>query len=82
VVITYTNAISGAIRFSYSLIGTVKSLIQNLGLYETQFTGGEILNHYDLYISKASVTADDSTITLTENSVQAYNNEWLVIQNV
>ena len=82
VVITYTSAISGAIRFSYSLIGTVGSLIQNLGLYETQFTGSQILNHYDLYISKASAIAEDSTITLTENSVEAYNNEWLVIQNV
>ena len=82
VVITYTNAISGAIRFSYSLIGTVASLIQNLGLYETQFTNTQILNHYGLYLNKASATADDSTATLTENSVQAYNNEWLVIQNV
>ena len=82
VVITYTSAISGAIRFSYSLIGTVSALIQNLGLYQTQFTGSQILNHYDLYISKPSATAEDSSITLTENSVKAYNNEWLVIQNV
>jgi len=82
VVITYTSAISGAIRFSYSLIGTVAALIQNLGLYQTQFTGSQILNHYDLYISKPSATAEDSSITLTENSVKAYNNEWLVIQNV
>lgn len=82
VVITYTSAISGAIRFSYSLIGTVGALIQNLGLYQTQFTGSQILNHYDLYISKPSATAEDSSITLTENSVKAYNNEWLVIQNV
>lgn len=82
VVITYTNAISGAIRASYSLIGTVRALIQNLAIYETQFTSTQILNHYNLYLSKSSSVAQDSTITLTENSVQAYNNDWLVIQNV
>ena len=82
VVITYTSEISGAIRFSYSLNGTVRSLFQNIGIYETQFTGTEILSHYNLYINKASATASDSTINVTENSVQAYNNDWLVIQNV
>jgi len=82
VVITYTSAISGAIRASYSLTGTVRSLFQNLAIYETQFTGTEILNHYNLYLSKSASIAQDSTITLTENSAQAYNNDWLVIQNV
>ena len=82
VVITYSQAISGPIKFNYSLGGTVGCLIQNIGLYQDQFTSTQILNHYNLYLGKSSVVAQDSTITLTENSVQAYNNDWLVIQNV
>lgn len=82
VVITYTSSISGAIRFSYSLIGTVKSLFQNIAIYEIQFTGGQILEHYNLYLGKTAATASDSTVTLTENPTTAYNNDWLVIQNV
>jgi len=82
VAITYSQAISGPIKFNYSLGGTVGCLIQNIGLYQDQFTSTQILNHYDLYLGKASAVAQDSTITLTENSVEAYNNDWLVIQNV
>ena len=82
VVITYTNAISEAIKFNYSGDISVGCLIQNLAIYQDQFTSNQILEHYDLYLSKASAIAEDSTITLTENSVNAYNNDWLVIQNV
>jgi len=82
VMVTYSQAISGPIKFNYSLGGTVGCLIQNIGLYQDQFTSTQILNHYNLYLGKASAVAQDSTITLTENSVEAYNNDWLVIQNV
>ena len=82
VVVTYSQAISGPIKFNYSLGGTVGCLIQNIGIYQDQFTSTQILNHYNLYLGKASAVAQDSTITLTENSVEAYNNDWLVIQNV
>lgn len=82
VVITYSQAISGPIKFNYSLGGSVGCLIQNIGIYQDQFTNTQILNHYNLYLGKSSAVAQDSTITLTENSTQAYNNDWLVIQNV
>ena len=82
VAITYSEPISGPIKFNYSLGGSVGCLIQNIGIYENQFTGTQILNHYNLYLGKASVVCQDSTINLTENSAQAYNNDWLVIQNV
>ena len=82
VVITYTNPIYGVIKFNNAAGVGVKCLIQNITLYESQFTGTQITDHYDLYLGKVSATAQDSTLTLTENSVQAYNNNWLVIQNV
>jgi hypothetical protein len=82
VVITYTNSIYGPLRFNNTSGVGVGSLIQNVTLYEDQFTGTQISNHYDLYLGRASVICQDSTINLTENSAQAYNNDWLVIQNV
>jgi len=82
VVITYTNSIYGPLKFNNASGVGVGSLIQNIALYEDQFTGTQISNHYDLYLGRASVICQDSTINLTENSAQAYNNDWLVIQNV
>ena len=82
VVITYTNSIYGPLKFNNASGVGVGSLIQNIALYEDQFTGTQISNHYDLYLGRASVICQDSTISLTENSAQAYNNDWLVIQNV
>jgi hypothetical protein len=82
VVITYTNSIYGPLKFNNASGVGVGSLIQNVALYEDQFTGTQISNHYDLYLGRASVICQDSTISLTENSAQAYNNDWLVIQNV
>jgi hypothetical protein len=82
VVITYTNSIYGPLKFNNASGVGVGSLIQNVALYEDQFTGTQISNHYDLYLGRASVICQDSTINLTENSAQAYNNDWLVIQNV
>ena len=83
VIITYTAAIYGPIKFNYeSSYQTVGSLIQNLCLYEDQFSAGNILIHYNLYLGRTAAIAEDSHIALTENSVIAYNNDWLVIQNI
>jgi hypothetical protein len=82
VVITLTTAITGPIKFNYSSAGSVSALYQNIALYENQFTSNMAVDNYIMYTNGSVITADDSSLTLTENGVSVYNNDWLVIQNV
>jgi hypothetical protein len=85
VVIVFTAAVSGQIKFSHSSSGAIPALFQNLALYQAQFTSTQALEHYNLYILGSTSVIDDSSnasITLTENSVEYYDNDWVVIQNV
>ena len=84
VVIVFASAVSGQLKFDYSLYGSVPGLFQNLAIYPDQFTASKASEHYHLYIygSTSTVLDDNSpSITLTENSVDYYDNDWLVIQN-
>ena len=78
VIITLTAAISGPIKFGYS---SVPALFQNIALYENQFTSNMAIDNYIMYTGSSVVSVDDSSLSLTENGVSVYNNDWLVIQN-
>ena len=85
VVIVFTAAVSGNIKFSHSSSGAVAGLFQNLALYQAQFTSTQALEHYSLYILGSTSVINDSSnasITMTENSIEYYDNDWVVIQNV
>jgi len=81
VVIVTTNPISGPLRFNYLSSGGPSSLYQYITYYPTAFDSANALNHYNMHIGRAAAIADDSSITLTENSVNFYNNDWVVLQN-
>lgn len=82
VVIVYSGPVSGALKFSHTLYGSVPDLIQNIALYPNVFTSTDALDHYNLYIEKAAVVANDSSFALTEDGVSTYNNDWLVVKNI
>ncbi len=82
VVIVYSAAISDVIKFNSSLYGSTPSLYQNISLYPTAFNSGKAIEHYELYIDKSSITSSDSSFTVTENTPEAYNNDWVVIQSI
>jgi hypothetical protein len=84
VVIVFTAAVSGQIKIAHSSSGSVPALFQNLALYPSQFTLSKASGHHDLYVyGSTSTVADDNSpsITVTENSVDYYDNDWVVIQN-
>jgi hypothetical protein len=84
VVIVFTSAVSGQLKFDYSLYGSVAGLFQNIALYPDQFTSLKTTQHYHLYIyGSTSSVLDNNTasMTVTENSVDYYDNDWIVIQN-
>ena len=82
VVIVFSDPISDAIKFNHSLYGAIPALFQNISLYPTEFNSTKALEHFNLYIGKTPTTITNSLVTLTENSVTPYNNDWLVVQNV
>lgn len=83
VIVVFGSAVSSDIRFNYSANGSVSALYQYITLYETAFNSTQAAANYDLYIRKqTSSITDSSTITTTEDGVDYYNNDWVVIQNV
>lgn len=83
VVVVFGSAVSNEIRFNYSLYGSVPALYQYMSLYPSQFNSTKATDHYDYYIRRDAISiTDSSTTTMTEDGVEAYNNDWIVIQNV
>ena len=91
VVLCLNQPISGDIWFNVKVANNLwtngggKNLYKNITLYPTQFSAQNAQNHYYLYTDRASVVALDSqnnSIALTEESVEAYDNDWIVIKSV
>jgi hypothetical protein len=82
VVIVYTSTISGDIKFNYSLYGATPSLYQNVAIYESAFDSTKAAQHYSLYTARSIQVTEDSSLTLTEDGVEVYNNDWVVIQSI
>lgn len=82
VVIVFSDPISDKIKFNHSQYGAVSALYQNISLYPDAFNSANALLHYNFYLGADTTILDDSSLTMTENAVEYYNNDWLVIQNV
>ena len=83
VVVVFGSAVSGDIRFNYSVYGSVSALYQYIALYPTAFDSNQATSNYNLYTKKQySTITDSSTVNLTEDGVDSYNNDWLVVQNI
>jgi hypothetical protein len=82
IVIVYTGPISGVLKFNSSALGSTPATYQNIALYPIAFDSTKVSEHYALYTQRSTSVADDSSITMTENSTSVYNNDWLVIQNI
>jgi hypothetical protein len=84
IVIVFTSPVSGQLKFDYSLYGSVPGLFQNFAIYPAEFNSTNVATHYSLYLyNSVSTVLDDNSpsMTVTENSVNYYDNDWLVVQN-
>jgi hypothetical protein len=82
VLIVYSSPISDKIMFNYTSNASVPALYQNVIMYESAFNSTMAGQHYDLYMGRSATVLNDSELTVTENSVTPYNNDWLVYQTV
>ena len=82
VVIVTSGPITGTLLFNHIVTGGPSSLYQYISYYPSVFSPTLALSHYNMHIGRAATIADDSSITLTENSVDFYDNDWTVLQNI
>lgn len=81
VVIVTSGNIVGPFRFNYLSSGGPSCLYQYITYYPDAFDSTKVLAHYDMHTGRAAAVADDSSMTLTESSVEFYNNDWVVLQS-
>jgi len=91
IVIILSAPASGDIWFNVKVSSDVwtngggKHLYKNITLYPSQLSEAIAQNHYYLYTNRVSTPALDNqnaSVTMTEESVKAYDNDWIVIKNV
>lgn len=83
VLIVFTAEVSGQIKFGDSVYGSVPGLFQNIALYPSKFTASEATSIYNAYVYRdynIYNAAPSTSINMTENSVNYYNNDWVVVQ--
>lgn len=82
VVIVTSGPITGEILFNHTATGGPSSLYQYISYYPSAFDSQLALSHYNMHIGRSATIADDSSMTLTENYVDFYDNDWIVLQSV
>ena len=82
IVITLASPINGDIQFNYLVSGGPTCLYNNIAVYPDDIEQIVAINHYNLYIGKASVSVSDPSIVVTEKPFKAYNNDWIVLQSI
>jgi hypothetical protein len=81
VVVTLDSPVTEEIVFNYKQAGSERSLYQYVAIYEYEMDINIIQNHYNLYMEKLKYQSSGSTLTVSENNVSLYNNDWVVLQN-
>jgi hypothetical protein len=82
VLIVTSGPITGVLLFNHIVTGGPSSLYQYISYYPSAFNSTLALSHYNMHIGRSATIADDSSITLTENSVDFYDNDWIVLQSI
>ena len=82
IVIVFTNPVTGTFRFNYETTGGPANLYKNIALYEKELTAPIVESHFELYTGRPVSSVLESSVTLTESDIIAYNNDWIVLQSV
>ena len=84
VVVVFPANVGGDLEFNHSQNGSNAALFQNIALYENAFTQADVTANYNMYrLGNYSIIEDNpngSSLTVVENSVNYYNNDWVVYQ--
>ena len=73
------SPISGEIKFHN--FSNIEALYQNITFYPKPVTEDDAIDNYLAYTNPTVYTVSDLAFSVTENSVESYNNDWIVVQN-
>lgn len=82
VVVKFTTAVTGDIKFNYNITGGPSNKFNNIALYESALNATQILRHYSEYTQRPTSTVTESDITVTDSGINYANNEWAVISTI
>jgi hypothetical protein len=82
VVIVFEDEIMNTVKLNYSLNGSNEAKYQYIGLYQQELDQSLVSEHYQIYINGGPTVISEPSFSMTENSVEVYDNDWLVIQNI
>jgi hypothetical protein len=82
IVIVFTQPITGVIKFNYESSGGPSNLYKNIAIYEKELTQSLSDAHFKLYIGRPAASITESSFTVTENAIETYNDDWVVLQSV
>jgi hypothetical protein len=81
-VLVFTQPITGLIKFNYETAGGPSNLYKNVATYEKELTQTLVQSHFNLYIGRPASSITELSFDLTENAVESYNDDWVVLQSV
>lgn len=82
VVIKFTTAVTGDIKFNYNVTGGPSNKFNNIALYESALNATQILRHYSEYTQRPTLTVTEADMTLTDTGINYANSEWSVISTI
>jgi len=82
VVLVFEEQIINSVKMGYSVDGGSESLYQYISMYDYELDSGIVSDHYQIYINGDPTVISEASFSLTENAVELFDNDWLVIQNV
>lgn len=82
VVIVFTNSIYGEISINKSSVLGGESLYQNMAIYESSLSSEKVQDHFNKYISFQGTIIEDQLAKMSELSVDYFNSDWIVVQNI
>jgi hypothetical protein len=59
-----------------------ESTYKNMAFYKKAVTPEIALNHYQLYIGRATAIASGNATTLSQPEIYTYSNDWIVLQSI
>jgi len=82
IVIIFTQPVTGLIKFNYETTGGPSNLYKNVAIYEKELTQSLVDTHFKLYTGRPASSITETSFDLTENAVESYNDDWVVLQSV
>jgi hypothetical protein len=87
IIIVLSSFTTGSIWFNVKVASGTwsdplpRNLYQNIAIYNKTFTLAQALAHYNLYINNYMISADDSSIGLTDSGAIVYDRDWIAIKS-